>query len=164
MASADRTQIPGVGDHAPGFRLRDLQGGWQALDDLVSAGPVLLAFFKITCPVCQLTLPFLDRIHKDAQGALRVYGVSQDDAEWTRDFNRRFGITFPTLLDSAGDDYPAGNAFGITTVPTLFLVERHGAISWLLEGFVKREIQSLAGKFGVNPFRPDENVPEWKAG
>jgi hypothetical protein len=49
-------------------------------------------------------------------------------------------------------------------VPSLFLVERDGTIAWSLEGFNKREFVAVAGQAGVNPFRPGENVPEWKAG
>jgi hypothetical protein len=39
-----------------------LDGGETTLRDLISNGPALLAFFKVSCPVCQMTLPFLDRI------------------------------------------------------------------------------------------------------
>ena len=126
--------------------------------------PLLVVFFKITCPVCQMELPFLDRIHREARGAVSVLGISQDGEEWTRDFKQRFGVTFPALLDGAEDRYPASNAWGISVVPAAFLVERDGAVSWMLEGFRKREIQALAGRFGVDPFQPGEYVPEAKAG
>ena len=43
-------------------------------------------------------------------------------------FNQRFGVTFPTLLDLSNEDYPASNAYGITSVPSLFLVEPDGTI------------------------------------
>ncbi len=163
MGSARRKTILAVGERAPDFRLRELAGGSRALEELLPNGPLLLVFFKVTCPVCQLELPFLERIHREAAGgAVAVYSVSQDDAEWTRDFNRRYGISFPTLLDGPG--YPASNAYGITVVPTAFLIERDGTVAWALEGFHRREIRTLAGRFGVNPFRPDEYVPEAKAG
>ncbi len=133
--------------------------------ETLPAGPVLLAFFKISCPVCQLTLPFLERIHQEsAAPRLAIYGISQDGPDWTRDFMKRFGITFPVLLDPEKGGYPASNAYGLTTVPTLFLVERDGTVSWFLEGFNKAEIGALARKAGVNPYRPGEYVPEWKAG
>lgn len=164
MGTGRRKHLLRVGEHAPPFRLQDLEGAGVALEDLLPNGPVLLAFFKITCPVCQLELPFLDRLWREAAGALAVYGISQDDAEWTRDFNKRYGVTFPVLLDSAAERYPASNACGISIVPSVFLVERDGAVAWALEGFHKREIQAVAGRFGVNPFRSGEYVPEAKAG
>ena len=154
-----------TGSRAPDFRLRNLAGGETALADILAEGPVLLVFFKVSCPVCQLTLPFLERVHRgQAAGSMAIYGISQDEADWTRDFNRRFEVTFPTLLDTQQNHYEASNAFGISSVPSMFLIERHGTVAWSLEGFNKREIQDLAARAGVNPFRPGEQVPEWKAG
>jgi peroxiredoxin len=143
---------------APAFELADLGGATHKLTDLIANGPVLLAFFKVSCPVCQMTFPFLERI----SAGLRIYGISQDDAGTTREFNSEFGVTFPTLLDARG--YPASNAYEITHVPSSFLLERDGTISWALDGFVKRELDALGRKFGVVTFRPEDRVPEWKAG
>ena len=75
---------------------------------------MLLAFFKISCPVCQLTAPYLERLAVRNERAVQVIGISQDDAGATRGFANRFGLTFPTLLDSSEDEYPASNAYGIT--------------------------------------------------
>jgi len=161
MATAKRGRLLRPGDPAPGFRLPLLSGGEVSLQELLAAGPLLLAFFKVSCPVCQLTFPFLERIH--AAGTLPVYGVSQNGAAETRDFNRTFDVTFPTLLDPEGS-FPASNGFGIANVPTLFLLERDGAVSWILDGWSKSEVHSLGARAGVNPFRDGEYVPEWKAG
>src|SRR5450759_4932020 len=91
-----------TGSRAPGFRLSRLgageAGGEATLAELTVRGRVLLVFFKVTCPVCQLTLPFLERMH--AAGALAICGISQNDASDTREFNRYFGVTFATLLDT----------------------------------------------------------------
>jgi peroxiredoxin len=126
---------------------------------------VLLAFFKSSCPVCQMTLPFLERIHRGrAPGSLEIYGVSQDDAGTTQEFASQFGLGFPMLLDTEESGYPASNAYGIAHVPSLFLVERDGTIGWSLEGFNKKEFAAMAGQAGVDPFHAGENVPEWKAG
>jgi peroxiredoxin len=139
--------------------------GTAELGKLLPGGPVLLAFFKSTCPVCQMTLPFLERIHRGrAPGSLEIYGVSQDGAETTQEFAAEFGISFPMLLDTEESGYPASNAYGLSHVPSLFLVDRDGTIAWSLEGFVKKEFLAMAAQAGVDPFRPGENVPEWKSG
>jgi len=169
MGAAKQSEPLRAGNRAPGFTLARLENGAVRgnadLGKLLTGGPVLLAFFKASCPVCQMTLPFLERVHRGrAQGSLEIYGVSQDDAETTQEFAGEFGIGFPMLLDTEESGYPASNAYGISHVPSLFLVERDGTIAWSLEGFNKREFVAVAGQAGVNPFRPDENVPEWKAG
>ena len=162
MAARHQHNLLDTGSRAPGFRLPRLAGGWATLNDLISNGPVLLAFFKVTCPVCQLTFPFLERLH--LAGTLPIYGISQNDAEDTREFNREFGVTFPTLLDNEENGFAASNAFGISSVPTVFLIGRDGAISRVIEGWRKKEIEWLGAKTGVSPFRRGESVPEWKAG
>jgi len=147
---------------APGFRLDELDGAEVTLANLTAGGPVLLAFFKISCPVCQLTMPYLDRLHR--QGGLRVYGVSQNDADDTREFNRNFGVTFPTLLDSEDAGYPASNAYGISSVPTMFLVAPDGTLERVIEGWNRIDMAALGDRAGMTLFRAEDNVPAWKAG
>jgi len=49
-------------------------------------------------------------------------------------------------------------------VPSLFLVEQDGKISKAFQGFSKRDIEALGERAGSPIFRPEDNVPEWKAG
>ena len=136
--------------------MEKLSGGEVSLADLLQDGPVLLVFFKITCPVCQMTLPFLERLH--AAGTMRIFGVSQNDADDTRNFARHFGLTFPMLLDLEENGFAASNAYGISSVPTMYLVERGGVIANVMEGWLKTEMERLGA------LRADDNVPAWKAG
>jgi peroxiredoxin len=165
MASARDNETLTRGQRAPEFRLEDLNGGERTLGELIEGGPVFLAFFKVSCPTCQFTLPFLERIYRGpARGGARMFTISQDDAEDTREFHREFGITMPTLLDSAGGGYPASNAYGLSHVPSMFLVEPDGTISWSLVGFSRKELEALGGRFGVQTFQPGERVPDMRSG
>jgi peroxiredoxin len=152
----------GPGSKAPDFTLDDFAGGQQRLSGILARGPVLLALFKISCPVCQMTMPFLDRA--GTSDSLQVIAVSQDGETGTGRFNKTYSIHMPTLLDREESGYPVSNAFGITHVPSLFLVEPDGVISLAVEGFVKRDLEAIAKRAGVEMFRPEEKVPEWKAG
>jgi len=151
-----------AGSPAPAFELESLGGGLRSLPQILRDGPALLVFYKVSCPVCQLTFPYLERLA--AGRGIQIVGISQDDIDATQGFNRHFGITFPTLLDQAKESYPASNAFGITNVPTMFLVEPDGIIASAVSGFSKRDLEAFGKRAGVVPFRTDENVPEWKAG
>jgi peroxiredoxin len=162
MAAWRQHKLVPEGSRAPDFRLARLDGGEAALAELLADGPILLAFFKVTCPICQLTFPFLDRLHSPA--ALPVYGISQNCEEDTREFDRYFGVSFPTLLDREEDGFPASNAYGISSVPTLFLIERDGTIARVVEGWQRKQIEWLGARIGVAPIPQDEKVPEWKAG
>ncbi len=150
-----------AGTKAPAFRLDDAAGGKRSLEDILSRGPALVALYKISCPVCQLTFPFLDRM---AKGSLQVIGISQDDERATEKFRKSYAPELPMLLDRDRQDYPASNAFGISHVPSLFLIEQDGTISRAWEGFVKSDMEAVGQRAGVAPFKPDEKVPEWKAG
>src|SRR5258708_1318425 len=162
MAARRTRQLLATGSRAPEFRLPLLDGGDISLHELVTRGPVLLAFFKITCPVCQMTFPFLERLH--AAGMPAIYGISQNHPGDTREFKREFGVTFPILLDTEDSGFPVSNDYGIASVPTLFLIEPAGTVSFVSEGFSKKDIEWLGSRGGVSIFRQNDNVPAWKAG
>ena len=122
--------------------------------------PGSLAFFKITCPTCQFTLPFLERLA--ASDKLQFVAVSQDGVKGTANFLKEYGVKFLTLLDASG--YPVSNDYGITHVPTVFVVEQDGKISASFDGFSKRDVAALGQRAGIEPFQPGDYVPEWKAG
>jgi peroxiredoxin len=150
-----------AGTQSPNFSLLDLDGAPHALAEMLCRGPVLLVLFKMSCPVCQLTLPFLERL---THGSLQIVAISQDDPSGTRRFRTKFGLTMLTLLDREEDGYPVSNAFGIAYVPSMFLVETGGNISLATEGFVKNDLEAIGTRAGVRLFRDDEAVPAWKAG
>jgi peroxiredoxin len=153
-----------VGEKAAPFQVPGIDGELRSLEQLRAESPVLLVFFKVDCPVCQLTWPFLERIHQSAApGKLRVVGISQNGPRDTASFAAEFGSTFLMLVDPAKSGYQASNAFGVSVVPSLFLVERDGAISWTNSGFCKQELEDLGNRFGVQVFRQEENVPAWRA-
>ncbi len=162
MFGRRKKTLVATGAKAPHFQLAALAGSAQSLQDILAAGPALLAFFKISCPVCQLTVPYLERMA--ASKGLQVIGISQDDAAATLGFAKRFELTFPTLLDPSAEEYPASNAYGISSVPSLFVIEPDGTVSRSFAGFSKRDFEELGARAGVSPFGPDDHVPEWKAG
>lgn len=163
MASTNKLIPLEAGARAPEFRLPYLTGGETSLSDILAHGPALLAFFKVSCPVCQLAFPFLERLHKP--GRLPIYGISQNNPRDTRDFVQRYGLTFAILLDLESTGFPVSNAYGLTNVPTMFLVERDGSIAQTIHGWNKRQMNSLGETMnGVELIRQDENVAEWKAG
>ena len=159
-----------IGDRTPEFSLDGIDGKSYSVRHSGSH-LTLLTFFKNTCPTCILTLPFLQRLYQRVEGTpLRFWGVSQDSLEETRDFGEQHALSFPLLPDGPG--YPVSNAFGLTSVPTLLLVEPDGRIAWRSIGFVKADLEALATLLhqrlrvpGLTPlFLPAEDVPAIKPG
>jgi peroxiredoxin len=153
-----------IGEKAPEFELSDLTGQPFRLKDELARGPVLIAFFKVDCPICQFTFPFLERLHRSGSGPIRFFGISQDGPRATQEFNRDCNVSFPTLLDEARRGYPVSNAFGITVVPSAFLIEPDGTISWAMESFRKKELEELGTRARATTFLPDERVPDYRPG
>src|SRR3954470_3543925 len=156
---------------APDFALPTLQGGKFSLATALKEGQVVLAFFKVSCPVCQMAFPFFERLHQAYRGKnVRVIGISQDSAQDTAAFAKQFGITFPLALDDK-KTYPASNAYGLTNVPTLFLVGPDGeievsSVSWSRDELedVSRRLAAASGSSVATIIRPEDNVPAFKPG
>jgi peroxiredoxin len=157
-------------EHAPQFSLRDAAGNEYSLAEALRKGPVVAAFFKISCPVCQFTFPFLERLHKSfGNSAARFLAISQDDALDTREFCAEYGITFPALIDD--DSYTVSNAYGLTNVPSIFLIAPDGAVKLANIGFDKAKLEAMAAELAAATkrtaaplFRPGEVVPSFKPG
>lgn len=152
----------GIDSVAPDFQLSDVQGKPFALASLFEHGAVLLAFFKVSCPTCQLTFPFLDRLA--AGGHLGVVGISQNDAPATEQFAKAYGVRFPLLLDTSEGGYRVSNAFGITNVPSIFVVEQDGRIAEAFHGFSRKDIETIGHRYHTGIFYADETVPAFRPG
>jgi len=160
-----------TGNTAPGFSLQSLDNKAYSLNALMESGPVVATFFKVSCPVCQFTFPFLERLYKRYGGDGATFlGISQDDAKTTTKFAKEYGITFPILLDDE-NGYVVSNAYGLTNVPTIFLIDTEEIVKVSSMGFDKKDLETIAAhlaerrKVSLRPlFRPDEVVPVNKPG
>jgi peroxiredoxin len=158
------------GSRAPAFSLKGLDGKEYSLQSLTQKGPVVAAFFKISCPVCQFTFPFLERLfQRYGGGNVTFLGISQDDSTATKKFAAEYGITFPMALDDRG--YPASNAYGLTIVPTIFLIDTDATVKIVCMGFEKKGLENIAADLAERRkmasaalFLPGESVPAHKPG
>lgn len=132
-----------AGNTAPTFSLKSLDGKDFSLADALKKGPVVAAFFKVSCPVCKFTFPFVERLfQRYGKDGVTFLGISQDNPSASRDFAKEFSVTFPVLTDDAR--YSVSNAYGLTMVPTILLVEPDGSVKVSSMGFVKADLESIA--------------------
>ena len=159
-----------AGQTAPDFSLKSIDGKDYSLSKLLKRGPVFVSFFKVSCPVCQFTFPFLERLYKRYGGKdVTFLGISQDNRRATKEFADEYGVTFPMVLDAEG--YPASNAYALTNVPTSFLIDTDGSVKIASLGFNKKDLEAIAAELSqrgkIPPaalFRPDESVPGERPG
>jgi len=138
-----------------------------------TGGPLLVAFFKTTCPTSELAFAYLERLHQvyGRQGGrqgLQVWGVSQDALDESLAFAVDQGVTFPVLLDAGWD---ASIAYGIETVPTMYLRNGSGDVVFTSISFVKDELNEMArliaGQLGAPAVviaPADDGKPPFKPG
>ena len=160
-----------AGTKAPDFSLPALDGSKFSLQEALQHGPVLAAFFKVSCPVCQYAFPYFERLY-EAYGRRKVTvaGVSQDNKRDTTAFLKEYGVAFRTLLDDP-NGYAVSNAYGLTNVPTWFLIGQDGTIEISSVGWVKQDIEDLNRKLAIAQqipprplFKSGEDVSDFRPG
>jgi peroxiredoxin len=172
MGGRNRNTIT-TGQSAPAFALVSTDGKTHSLQGALAQGPVLASFFKVSCPTCQYTFPYIERMVQQFRSAgvrdLQAWGIVQDNAKHGNDFAKEFGITFPILADE--EPYEVSREYGLNFVPTIFLIAPDGRVEIASDGFTKADLvaihKSLATRFSVNPpalFQPSDRVPEFKPG
>jgi hypothetical protein len=128
--------------------------------------PTAVYVYKVTCPVCQLSAPPTETFQTAYPG--HIVGVGQDPGERLEQFAGEFGVTFDTVEDAP--PYDLSNAYGIRTVPTLFLVE-DGTVtetveSWDRAGYnrVSRRLAELTGAEYAEISHPSDGLPAFRPG
>jgi peroxiredoxin len=159
------------GISAPDLILPDLSGTLFYLVRALECGPLTLVFFKTTCPACDLTFPYLQRIHaaSASSGPPRIWAVSQDSIDATRRFSAELALGMPFLVDA--HPFPVSDDYAVRYVPTIYLIDRARRIRIADCGFSKpalREVnRHLARELGRGEpelFAPGDRRPERRPG
>ena len=160
-----------TGARAPQFTLPATDGKTFSLQEALARGPVVLAFFKKSCPVCQYAFPFYQRLFQ-AYGnrGVTLAGVSQNPKKDTETFAAQFGVQFPMLLDDTST-YPVSNAYGLTNVPTLFWIDSDGTIAISSVGWSRKDFELVSEKMAAagkippaSLFQAQEKVADFRFG
>lgn len=114
-----------VGQAAPDFALRDLQGKQCDLQSL-RGRVVLLDFWASWCPPCRLEMPILEKLHREFkdQGVV-VIAINLEGPEEAGDFLQENGYTFTTLLDESSQ---VAQRYGVAAIPTMLMIDGAGQI------------------------------------
>lgn len=148
-----------AGDRAPSFTLTDIDTG-NPVTDPWTDGPIVLAFFKSTCPVCQMAAP---KVKAFADGGARVTAIGEDPPPKLNDYVDRFHQRVPTLSEPA--PYEVSAAYGLTVVPSVFLVDGDGVVRDAVAGWDRERWNGLAHKAGASPVSGEgDGMPPFRPG
>jgi thiol-disulfide isomerase/thioredoxin len=122
------------------LRLPASSGTTQSMEQW--KGKVLVINFWATwCAPCREEIPMFVRMQQELGGkGLQFIGISIDNADKTREFEKSFGINYPSLIgsfDTLEVSRRVGNSKGV--LPFTVILDRKGAIVATELGGLKRE-------------------------
>ena len=145
--SKEKAEKLEVGDSAPSFSLKDLDGNPVNLADMKGA-PVVLRFFLTDCKYCRADTPvFNDYYTKYSDQGLRVFYIDSLGIEpkVVRAFTRELGIVFPVAQDKEGK---VSASYQVKVLPqTIVLDPEHKIIAAILGGVSEQQLSQLLSPF-----------------
>jgi peroxiredoxin len=116
-----------LGEPAPNFQLRDLQGRLVALSDM-RGKVVMVNFWATWCGPCRVEMPAMEQLYQTfSRKDFEILAVSTDaeGVSVTKPFQKENRLTFPILHDA---DYRVGLIYGARSLPMTFMVDRQGIV------------------------------------
>jgi len=116
---------------APALPAERLSGEAVTLAQL-RGRPAFVVFWASWCGPCRQEAPALERFATTLGGRGHMVGVNwEDQLPGARAFVRTYRWSFPTLRDAGGR---AGEAYGVSGLPTTFVLDAQGHIHEVLRG------------------------------
>lgn len=136
-----------LGDSAPDFAAKDLDGNVTVLSNL-QKGPVILRFFETNCRFCKADTPVFNAFlkkHQDKGLTVLYIGSFYENDTSLQTFAEELAATFPVIADNSAK---LANLYGIRAYPqTLFLSPDHKILAAVLGGVGEAEMIEILGKY-----------------
>jgi len=119
---------------APGFSLKDTDGKTTNLEDL-KGKVVLLDFWATWCGPCIQAMPHiqaLSDIYNEEDVIILGINTWERDKNKVEPFLKEKKISYRILLDS---DNEVVNEYGVSGIPTFFIIDKKGTIRYTYTGF-----------------------------
>jgi peroxiredoxin len=121
-----------VGQKAPGWELKDLQGNTWSGDKL--RGKIIIMDFSFNeCAACMLSIPILKKISdKYHSTSVEVISVNTSNTkESIIAFDKKNGIKYPVLLNGI----TMSKNYQVSAFPFFYIIDRQGNIAASFEGY-----------------------------
>lgn len=121
---------PNIGEAAPNFDLKTLDGTTVKLSDLKGKN-VIVNFWATWCGPCRDEMPDLEKFYQEYKGKdLEIIAINLTSYEHNEDnigaFVETFELSFPVLLDKDGAMY---DQYQVYNVPTNYFINKNGIVA-----------------------------------
>ncbi|MEO5954276.1 MAG: TlpA disulfide reductase family protein [Nitrospiraceae bacterium] len=140
------SRVPVVGMPAEDFRLADLEGQAQSLNQY-RGKIVLVNFWATWCKPCTTEMPAMqasfDKL-RDKGFVVLAINELEDDAN-VREHIKQYGHTFPVLMDR---DNKVANQFGVFGLPVSVFIDQQGRVQEYIKGglLTEQRIQEIVAR------------------
>lgn len=123
---ADQQEVVAVGELAPNFVLKDLDGNEIELKELRGKG-IFLNFWATTCPPCLDEMPYMETGYQKYQDeGIEILAVNVNDQRIRIEkFVTGMGLSYPILLDPGSQ---VNQVYGVRELPVTFLIDENGVV------------------------------------
>lgn len=139
-----------VGDSAPSFRARTLDGSQTVSNDDLKGKVVFVDFWASWCPPCLKSLPEFEQLQTSFSGRddVVVLAINLDENPKDADkFLSTLDVSYKILTDREGK---IPESFGVSTMPSSYIIDKNGVIRYVHKGYksgdvnkIKSEIEQL---------------------
>jgi len=139
-----------AGERPKTVTLGDPTGARIALPDAYGGKVLVIHFWASWCPPCLREIDALESLfHQYRERGFAPVSVNVGETKAVAaEFLRTRNVTYPILLDP---DSAAAKLYGVTGLPTTFVLDRGGAIAFKILGEINREglLRILSGTLGT---------------
>ncbi|MBE3092476.1 MAG: TlpA family protein disulfide reductase [Chloroflexi bacterium] len=102
----------------------DLDGNEISLSDF-NRKVLILNFWATWCHPCREEIPDFVEVYNEYESKdVQFIGVSDEDVSTLKSFAEDFNISYPILVDNIN----IGSEWGISALPTTFILDRNGKV------------------------------------
>jgi thiol-disulfide isomerase/thioredoxin len=134
--------LPQVGESAPDFTLKTLDGEHEYTLSALKGKVVYLDFWASWCSPCRKAFPEVMELHEQyKEQGLEVLAISLDQAPGpAKKFIAQQKSLFPALFDA---QKTAAVKYGIRSIPSTVIVDAEGKVAFTMIGFDPRKVGQI---------------------